>query len=163
MRGGAPGAEIVGERKPVLDLLEDGDFDPVGQVLAQREFDALPQQAVVPRDEGSALLEAGIDLTERLASQKYSHDVELGAPGKPQTARKPSEIKVNSTLDTHKQVGSNLLAAAHQTPLASERRRFSLPAILRICRISMQPKTRLAAAQTHALFSSVHERYLHLK
>ena len=103
--GGAPGAEIVGERKPVLDPLEDGDFDPVGQVLAQREFDALPQQAVVPRDEGSALLEAGIDLTERLASQKYSHDVEMGAPGKPQTARKPSEIKVTSTLDTHKQVG----------------------------------------------------------
>jgi hypothetical protein len=40
-----------------------------------------------------------------LASQKYSHDVEMGAPSKPQTARKPSEIKATSTLDTHKQVG----------------------------------------------------------
>ena len=86
MGGGAVGAEIVGEWKPVLDPLEDGDFDPVGQVLAQREFDALPQQTVVPRDEGSALLEAGIDLTERLASQKYSHDVDLRNPGKPKTA-----------------------------------------------------------------------------
>ena len=46
----------MGERKPILDLLEDGNFDPVGQVLAQREFDALPQQTVVPRNEGSALL-----------------------------------------------------------------------------------------------------------
>ena len=86
MGGGAVGAEIVGEWKPVLDALENGDFDPVGQVLAQGKFDALPQQAVVPCDGGLALLKAGIDLTERLASQKYSHDVDLRNPGKPKTA-----------------------------------------------------------------------------
>ena len=31
MGGGAAGAEIADERKPVLDLLEDGDFDPTEQ------------------------------------------------------------------------------------------------------------------------------------
>ena len=105
MGGGAVGAEIVGEGETILNLLEDGDFHPVGQVLPQREFDALAQQAVVPGDKGSALLEAGIDLTERLASQIYFHDVELRGPGKPKTAQKPSEIKVIRPLDTHKQVG----------------------------------------------------------
>ena len=57
--GGAVGAEIVGEWKPVLDALENGDFDPIGQVLAQGEFDALPQQAVVPCDGGFGPAQGG--------------------------------------------------------------------------------------------------------
>ena len=66
--------------------LKMATLTPSGRSSPKREFDALPQQAVVPCDGGLALLKAGIDLTERLASQKYSHDVDLRTPGKPQTA-----------------------------------------------------------------------------
>lgn len=78
----------MGARKPVRKLLEDGDFDPGLQVRAQREIDAVPQQAVVPHNEGSAVLEADfIEQLEDLSGgnrtclremhNRLEHDVEL--------------------------------------------------------------------------------------